>query len=347
MAVFGRDHLRNQLKRREFFPVYLLFGAETYVRDIAAKTIADLVLEDSELREFNDVEHSLLDSTIANALSDAEQLPLMSSRRVVKISNVIISATGKNENISEEDEKPLIDYLNRPSETSVVIFVADEFDKRRRISKLLIEKSVAIEFAELKDSELIKWVKTKLDQLNSKGEEKAIRYLVSLVGSNVRRLSNEIEKLCSAALPESLITYELVESLVANSREITNFALTDNLMDKNRSMTLKVLKKLLDDGAEPLMLLGLIASNYRRLALAKELMNRGGDKSSVMRAISLPPFMHDEFLASARRADSRHLSDTLQRIAETDLAIKTSKAGGGKKGAQMQIEMLVCELLSL
>ena len=32
------------------------------------------------------------------------------------------------------------------------------------------------------------------------------------------------------------------------------------------------------------------------------------------------------------------------RMAETDLAIKTSRGASGPAGARMQIEMLVCEL---
>jgi hypothetical protein len=35
----------------------------------------------------------------------------------------------------------------------------------------------------------------------------------------------------------------------------------------------------------------------------------------------------------------------MRRLAETDLAIKTSLGGGGPQGARMQIEMLVAELL--
>lgn len=346
MAILGREHLRNQLKKREFAPVYLLFGAETFLRDLAAKTIADLALADTDLREFNEIDHSLNESSISLALSDAEQLPMMASRRVIKVTNIVISATGKRENLKEEDEKMLMSYLNRPSETSIVIFVADEFDKRRKIAKRLIENSVAVDFEKLSDPELLKWARTRLAELNTSADEKALRQLVSLVGNDVRRLTNEIEKLSAAALPDTLITYELVESLVANSRELTNFALTDNLMDKNKAMTLQVLKKILDDGAEPLMLLGLIASNYRKLALAKELMTQGSDRSSIMKGISLPWQKHDGFLASARRADSRQIADAMRKIAATDLAIKTSKGGGGKNGTRMQIEMLVFDLLS-
>jgi DNA polymerase-3 subunit delta len=347
MAIITKDELRNQLKRREFSPVYLLFGAETYLRDIAAKTIADLVLANSELREFNEIEHSLNDSKLNSALSDAEQMPMISSKRVIKITNIIISATGKKENIKEEDEEILTRYLNRPSETSVVIFVADDFDKRRKVAKLLLENTVAVEFGVLNDNELIKWAKDKLRDLNCDADEKGVRQVVGLVGNNVRRLTNEIEKLAAAALPENLITYELVESLVPNSRELTNFELTDYLMEKNKTKTLHVLKKILDDGAEPLMLLGLIASNFRRLSLAKEMMTQGVERREIMRIIRLPPFKHEEFIASARRADRDELSHIMKKIAETDLAIKTSKGGGGKFGARMQIEMLVYELLSI
>jgi DNA polymerase III delta subunit len=59
------------------------------------------------------------------------------------------------------------------------------------------------------------------------------------------------------------------------------------------------------------------------------------------------PFKHEEFIASARRADRAELSHVMKKIAETDLAIKTSRGGGGKFGARMQIEMLVYELLSI
>ena len=40
-----REQLRAQIKDRKLHPVYTLFGAETYLRDIAAKTIANLVLD--------------------------------------------------------------------------------------------------------------------------------------------------------------------------------------------------------------------------------------------------------------------------------------------------------------
>jgi DNA polymerase III subunit delta len=339
MKILTREDLRNQLLKGEIAPVYLLFGEETYLRDLAARTIADRALTDSSLREFNDTIFSLAESRIEYALAAAEQLPMISSRRVVRITEVVVSATGKKDSLKEDDEAILARYLSRPSESSVVIFVADEIDKRRKISKMLLEKTVAVEFAPLSEVELMTWTKGKLKERNAEIEDRALRHLVGLVGSNLRKLSAEVEKLAVAALPDSLITFELVEQLVPNSRELSNFELTDYLLAKNRPRALQILHKILDDGAEPLMLLGLIANNFHRLFLAKELMRGGVERAEVARALRLPYGKQEEFLATARRADAERLAQNLKRIAETDLAIKTSQAT-----PRLQIEMLVCEL---
>lgn len=342
MAVLSRDALREKLKKREFAPVYLLFGAETYLRDLAAKTIADLALADSSLREFNEIEHALGESRIEYALSDAEQLPMIAARRVVKITNVVVSANSNKDNIKEDDEETLARYLRRPAETSIVIFVANELDKRRKISKILLDNSVAVEFSALEDAELVNWAKTKLKESGAEADERALRHLFSLVGNNVRRLTNEIEKLAVAALPDRLITVELIESLVPNSREISNFDLTDYMLAGNKKFALQTLKKILDDGAEPLMLLGLVASNFHRLFLSKELMRQGVERSEVARIMKLPFSKQQSFLETARRADAAKLSFVMKRIAEIDLAIKTSKGT-----PRLQIEMLVCELTAV
>ena len=263
MEILTREDLRNQLKKGEIKPLYLLFGAEKYLRDVAAKTIADRALQDSQLREFNDIEFSLSETDFIHAISSAEQLPMLSTRRVVKIVDVKIGATANKDTLKEDYEDALNRYLQRPVESSVVIFVADEIDKRRKISKLLLENCVSVEFTNLSDFELLGWAKHKLKELNTHADDQLVREIVNLVGNNVLKLTNEIEKLATAALPDSIITHELVEKLVPNSREISNFDLANHLLSKNRSRALQVLKKILDDGAEPLMLLGLIALRRR------------------------------------------------------------------------------------
>jgi DNA polymerase-3 subunit delta len=136
----------------------------------------------------------------------------------------------------------------------------------------------------------------------------------------------------------------MVDTLVGRSRELSNFELADHLVARNRKRALQTLQRILDDGAEPVMLIGLIASNYHRLALAKEMMSRGAPNQEVYRQIGIFGRHREEFLATARRSDARQLSRSIERIAAADLAIKTSLGGGGAQGARLQLEFLICEL---
>ena len=347
MAILTRDDLRSQLRRHEIKPVYVLFGSETYLRDIALKFICDRCFAADELRDFNETEFSLnTEGNIASALAAAEQLPMMASRRVIRITDVRVSATGIRDTLRDDDEALITAYLERPSESSVVIFVADDLDKRRRIAKVLLEKATAVDFSELKDHELAVWARDKVRDAGSEIDDRALRLLITLVGPDVRRLTTEIEKLSTAALPHKVIGAELVEDLVANSREISNFDLTDYLIAGRSKDALRVLKKILDDGGEPLALLGLISYNIRRLLAAKEAMTHGADRAEVARIAKLRYSDQEPFLAAARRASTQRLTRSIKRLADTDLAIKTSVGGGGPSGARMQVEMLVAELAS-
>jgi DNA polymerase-3 subunit delta len=345
MAPLTREDLRNQLKRREIAPVYVLFGPETQLRDLAAETIADFCFAEGEVRDFNETTFSLNnEDNLRQALAAAWQLPMMASRRVIRITDVRLSATGYRDTIIEADEGVLTSYFAEPSPTSVVIFVADELNGVRKMGRLLRDKTTAVEFVSLNDREFAEWARKQIRDAGLEVDDVSLRQLFSRIGPDVRRLSNEINKLAAAALPSKVITPELIDALVPNSRELSNFDLTDHLVAGRKQQALTALRKMLDDGAEPLMLLGLIGANYRQLLAVKDLMSRGADRRDVTRAIKAPPRNHESILAAARRTDLKKLSSAIQGVAKADLAIKTSLGGGGPKAARMQIEMLVCEL---
>src|SRR5438445_8197054 len=286
--VFSREDLRNQLKRREIAPVYVLFGPETHLRDIAAKTVADLAFEDGDLRDFNEANFSLnTEDNLERALAAAEQLPMMASRRVIRITDIRISASGFRDTITETDESVLSAYLENPSPHSVVIFVADELNGVRKMGKFLRDKTTSVEFARLDDRQLAEWARKEINDTEAEIDEPTLRHLLARIGSDVRRLTNEINKLAAAAMPSKTITSELIEALVPHSREISNFDLTDHLVAGHRSQALVALRKILDDGAEPLALLGLISYNYRRLLMAKEMMSRGAERGAVAGRLQL------------------------------------------------------------
>jgi DNA polymerase-3 subunit delta len=329
MKPLSRTELDRSL-REGLRPLYLLLGPEVYLRRVAAHTITEAALSRTLLREFNESAFSLLSDSVQSAMAAAEQLPMMSDMRVVRIRDFA--------RLREADEDILIRYLNNPSPTTVMIFIADDLDKRKKSSKVLLDTCTVVEFAPLKDAEAKAWAKSRLKELKVSADDQVLSELIRLVGTDVQTLANELEKLASAAAATSRITLDLVDELIGRSRELSNFELGDHLMAGNRKKALETLHRLLEDGAEPVMLVGLIAGNYHRLALGKHLLARGG-REEVFRNISLPPFKRDSYISMLQRSTPAKIARGIQLTAAADLAIKTSQAT-----PRLQLEMLVCEL---
>jgi DNA polymerase-3 subunit delta len=341
----SKDNLRDELKRRELRPVYVLYGAETYLRDGALRYITQQVFGPEDFRDLNESNFALSTDAdlLRQAIAAAEQLPMMAERRLVKITDVKISQTGYRDTITEEHESLLKNYLTNPSPSSVVVVVADELNGNRKMAKLLKEHGSAVEFEPLDDAGLKRWAEGEFKKLGSVPQPGVTDALVARVGPDLHRLSNEIGKVTAAVLPSTEITHEIVEELVATSRELDNFAFTNHLVAGRGGKALAALTRILDDGTEPVMLVGVISYTFRRLLMAKDMMDKGVDRKQVSNTLRLRYSDQEPFLAAARRAQMQALENALRDIAQADIAIKTS-LGGSTSGARMQIEMLVAKL---
>jgi DNA polymerase-3 subunit delta len=330
MKTATRVELQRALGQDQLESLYLLIGCEGYLRDESAREISDAALRDTLIREFNESTFSLLNGDPQSAIAAAEQLPMMSTRRVVQVKDF-----GK---LRETDEAVLIRYLKNPAPSSVMIFNAADLDKRRLLTKALVDNCLVVEFPALKDGEAMKWVKDRLKSLKLTAEPEALSDLVMLVGTDVQTLQSELDKLASAAGDSKRITLVMVEDLIGRSRELSNFELGDHLIGRNRKAALETLHRLLEGEAEPLMLIGVLASNFHRLALAKDALKHGST-ADVFKAVPMPFFKRDAFINTLRRLDAEKIAHGLKLIAAADLAIKTSQAT-----PRLQMEMLVCEL---
>jgi len=329
MKTLRRTELEKSL-REKIQPLYLLLGSETFLRGRAAQEITDAALRESPLREFNESGFSLFSDSVQSAIAAAEQLPMMSPLRVVRIRDFA--------KLREADEETLIRYVNNPSPSTVMILIASELDKRKKATKVLLDNCCVVDFTPLTDVEAKSWIRVYLKELNVTAAEPVISEILSLVGTDVQTLSSELQKLAAAGSEQGQITMQMVDDLIGHSRELSNFALGDQLMAKDRKRALQTLHRLLEDGAEPVMLLGLIASNYHRLALGKYLLERDGP-TEVFRKIPMPQFKKDLYLKTLQRTDPARVSEGIQLIAAADLAIKTSQGT-----PRLQLEMLVCSL---
>ncbi|HSE32997.1 MAG TPA: DNA polymerase III subunit delta [Pyrinomonadaceae bacterium] len=330
MKPLNRADLERSLNEGKIQPLYLLLGPERYLRDAAARAITNAALAGTLLREFNEASFSLLSDDVQTAIAAAEQLPMMSDHRVIRIRDF--------SRLREAQEDVLIAYVANPVPSTVVVFIADELDKRKKATKSLLDRCTVVDFSPLKDAEARAWVNARLKELKTAADDQVISELVRLVGTNVQTLFMEVDKLASGAADTGRITRELVEELIGRSRELANWELTDHLLAGNRKKALETLHRLLEDEVEPLMLLGLIGSNYRKLALGKQVLMQKG-QSEVFKHVFIQPFKQRSYLETLRRTDAAKLSHAIQLIANVDLAIKTSQAT-----PRLQMEMLVCEL---
>ncbi|MEP6847776.1 MAG: DNA polymerase III subunit delta [Acidobacteriota bacterium] len=317
MPVIRKEKLWEDLKRGEIAPVYLLCGSETFQRERAVKFIADKAFSSGDMRDFNETAFSLNQADgLRSALAAAEQLPMMSVRRLIRVTDIRISAAGRSDTIKDDHENMLAAFLERPPGHAVVIFIADELNGTRKLSKLLKQKCISVEFEPLDDAGLTKWARTHAAAAGAEIDDATLRYLISRVNSNLQRLSNEIEKLTTAALPEKRITRELIDELAANTRDLGDWDFVNFLKAGRKADALTALKKMLDDESEPLMILGQMAGSYRRTALEG-------------------------------RSDPAKMAKRMRLLAETDLAMKTSLGAGGPFGMRMHLEKLTCELLQI
>src|SRR5215212_9290301 len=106
MKTLSRTELERSL-REGLRPLYLLLGCETYLRRVAVRAITEAALSRTLLREFNESSFSLLSDPVQSALAAADQLPMMSDTRVVRVRDFA--------RLRETDEDVLIHYLNNPS----------------------------------------------------------------------------------------------------------------------------------------------------------------------------------------------------------------------------------------
>src|SRR5947209_2608837 len=81
------EELWRRLSGGKFGPLYLLFGPENYLRDAAVRAVTDAALKGAALREFNESGFSLASADVQHAIAAAEQLPLMTPRRVVRVTD--------------------------------------------------------------------------------------------------------------------------------------------------------------------------------------------------------------------------------------------------------------------
>jgi len=335
-ALKSQTEFARNLLSGKFAPMYLFEGSENYLREQTLKKLIDAAVDDA-LRDFNVHEISVAKGNLDEALAIARQYPMMSARRVV----VVIGF----EAINDEDQLELLkDYIRDPVPSTVLVFNSPNLDKRRNIATMLGKFCEVVSFEPLDERAAApRWIEDYVTRAGGSIDSATAAFLVGMVGTELQQLSTELNKLMTYVGEGRRITRQEVELLVRYSREHSNFELTDALLEGNRKRALTLLEHIFENVSDKqslaLMILGAIARSYRNLLISKELMQQNAPNSEVAKAVGMSPFAVTHLNEKARRIDGNKILQAIQRIAATDIALKSSMGT-----PRLQIELLICEL---
>ncbi|MBX7223177.1 MAG: DNA polymerase III subunit delta [Blastocatellia bacterium] len=322
----------STIRSGKFAPLYLLTGPEIYFHQECLRELVATLLPDETLQMMNFSEHSATEQTLGAVLGIAGQFPLMAKHRVVVVRNF--------EKASDAEIDALKNYIRRPNPTTILIFQAPELDKRRTIATILQKGCTVVECKSLTDQEITAWAQQYVRRQGFQFSPPALGQFVGLVGNDLQTLTNELVKLMTYVGKGGTINPPDVEAVTVRSREFGSFDLGDAIVAGDVKKAVKILHRLLDQGEEPVALVGMLAWVYRSMLTAWDLMQKDTPRDEIIRELRMPPYKVTAFLTGVRKKSGEALRRGLVRLAEVDVALKSSRAT-----PRLQIEMLVCELL--
>lgn len=324
------DELIKELEKGRFSNLYLFYGEEVYLKDEAVSKITEALLR---TKDFN---FDLLygsSTTAEEILGIAQTLPVFSSWRILIVKEV--------EAIPDREAEVLLSYIKDPSPTTCIIFLGEKVDMRKRLFSALKEKAVVVQFYQLFERQLSSWIRFRAKDLGFNISEVAIEVLKEGVGTTLGSLDNELKKLSLYAIGKGVIEEKDILKVVGNLRIPTIFNLTEAIGEKKAERAIKILRKILDEGEEPLKVLVMITRQMRLLLRALELRESGFSHDEIRVRVGISARFFGALMSQLQKHSFNGLLNAFKRLQRTDLELKTSGKGKGRI-----LESLILDLCS-
>jgi len=281
---------------------------------------------------------------------------------------------------SAADENLLEELIGSPfPEGTVLIFTAPEVDKRKKTFKALEKSGQIIECAVREEKFRVGLERSFFDQrvrdaLKKSGKKispEALEKMYSRSGKQLRRIHSELEKLIGYIGNRKEVTAKDVEELFPDFHEVAFFELAQILRTGDIAKCLPALHENLKIAAHPLQTLGLIAGEFRRLMIAREMLFtifrsswRSGmqykdfvpvvskvreEKPGLMekgklKLLSMKDYPLYLYLRDAQRFPMAILMQIMEAILEADIMMKSTRVGS--RSPESVMESLVLTICS-
>ena len=182
-------------------------------------------------------------SEAAELVEALETASLLGDRRLVVIRDA--------QDLKKDHAEALAGYLESPSPSSVLVLVASG---RTKLDAVVRTKGDVIALEAPKGRRLVSWLRDRARARRLKLDERAAWALVDAVGNELRDLDAALEQLATGIGPDASVDAAKVRSMFARLADERIYAFTDAVGDRRLPLATSTLRRLLDQGDEPLVL---------------------------------------------------------------------------------------------
>ena len=306
--------LNEDLKTGQFNNVYLLYGEEAYLKKQYKDKLRNAMVSPDDNMNYAYYEGKGIN--VKEVIDLAETLPFFAARRLI-----IMEDTGFFKNASQE----LADYIKELPETTAMIFVESEVDKRGKLYKAVQAKGRVVELGRQDEATLLRWVAGSVKREEKQISESTIRFFLSKVGTDMENIQKELEKLFCYAMEKDTITVADVEAICTT--QITNqiFDMVNAVAEKEQRKALDYYYDLIALKEPPMRILFLLARQFKLLLEVKELDKLGAAKKEIAEKAGLNPFVVGKYQAQAKAFSGKELRDIIEDSVDTEECIKTGR----------------------
>jgi len=324
------NNIVSDIKKGNTKPIYFLMGEEAYYIDKISEYIAQNVLDETE-KGFNQQVIYGRDSSIEDIVSAAKRFPMMAEKQVIIVKEA--------QDLSRTIEK-LVSYAENPQPTTVLVinYKYKKLDKRKKLHKIIAKTGLIYESKKFYENQVPDWIRKVLSGKEYQITPKASQMLVDFLGTDLSKISNELEKLTSILPKQTIITDVHIEENIGISKDFNNFELRKAIGEKNVIKANQIIKYFSENPKNnPLvMTISLLNSFFTQLLLFHGLQDKS--KNSVAKSIGVSPYFVDEYFSAARNYPMRKVAQVISFLRSADM--KSKGVGASQTHADILKEVL-------
>lgn len=317
----------QHIKEQKYQNLYLFYGKEKYLAAQTRDKLKKALIPDGDTMNYSYFEGKKTD--LPEILELIQTMPFFNDHRLLVLDQTEL---GKKSN------DDFLNALKEIPETTILLIIEDEVDKRSKIYKYINKEGCAVSFETPKEKDLVLWVAQMLKKEQKKMTQKDIQLFLYKTGQDMFTIKNELEKLISYTKDREVIGSEDLEALTTAQTTNQIFVMLEAIAKKQRDTVLKLYYDLIELKESPFGILALLVRQCNQLLQTQSLLEAGKSQGEMAKELKVPPFVAGKLKQQVRLFKREELYEMIKKCAATDEGIKT-----GKITDRIGVELLLVE----